>query len=417
MLKNLTNLSLKVKLIGGFALVAIITLAVGLIGYHGVEVTGDKIGSLANENLPGMENILRIKADFETIIAVQMTLINPLLTSEERQKQYDHLAKAREDYQRAFKNYEALNLTAEQKKLWQDLVKLTTDWKTENDKFLKLSRDLDQSCILNPQALMETLESIRAAHIYLRHRCLSLIHFHKTFDGGGDPTACKLGQWLRDFKTCKPELVAVMEQIKPVHNKFHETVTRIKQLVERGDLKGAEAVYVSDLRPAGDEISQRLDDLTGMAAGPEKLYRQMTQIVLDISSTKQAEGMALLDQLIKIEKNEATAAKEDGFAYESKAKHMSLMGMSVGFALALALGILLSLSITRPLARTMEFVKRMGEGDFSQKLTIDRQDEVGQLALSMNQMVDQLGGLLKTLPRGWLPCPLRLRSWKPSPGR
>ncbi len=400
MFKKLTNLSLKVKLIGGFALVAIITLVVGLIGYHGVDMAGDQIESLANDHLPGIENILRVKADFEAIIAVQMTLVNPLLTQEERQKQYDNLTKAREDYQRAFKNYEALPKTEEQKKLWQDLVKLTKDWKTENDKFLQLSRDLDQSCVLNPQALMETLEGFRAGHVYLRHRCLSLIHFHRTFEGGGDPTACKLGQWLREFKTCKPELMAVMEQIKPVHNRFHEAVTRIKQLVDHGDLKGAEAAYVSDLRPAGDEIGQRLDDLTGMAAGPEKLYRQMTQIVLDISNTKQAEGMALLDKLIKIENKEATAAKEEGLAYESKAKHMSLMGMSVGFALALALGIFLSLSITRPLARTMEFVKRMGEGDFSQKLTIDRQDEVGQLAQSMNQMVDQLGGLLKNLTEG-----------------
>ncbi len=124
MLKKLTNLSLKVKLIGGFALVAIITLAVGLIGYHGVDVAGDQIDSLANDHLPAVENILRIKADFETFIASQMTLVNPLLTSEARQEQYDIFAKNREDYQRAFKNYEALPKTEEQKKLWQNLDSL-----------------------------------------------------------------------------------------------------------------------------------------------------------------------------------------------------------------------------------------------------------------------------------------------------
>ncbi len=80
MLKKLTNLSLKVKLIGGFGLVAFITLAVGLIGYHGVDMAGDQIESLGNDHLPGIENILRIKADFEAIIAVQTTLVNPLLT-------------------------------------------------------------------------------------------------------------------------------------------------------------------------------------------------------------------------------------------------------------------------------------------------------------------------------------------------
>ena len=82
-----------------------------------------------------------------------MTLVNPLLTQEERQKQYDNLTKAREDYQRAFKNYEALPKTEEQKKLWQDLVNLTMEWKKENDKFFQLSRELDQSGILNPQGL------------------------------------------------------------------------------------------------------------------------------------------------------------------------------------------------------------------------------------------------------------------------
>ena len=88
--------------------------------------------------------------------------------------------------------------------------------------------------------------------------------------------------------------------------------------------------------------------------------------------------MALLDKLIKIENKEATAAKEEGLSLRKQSQAYVPHGESVGSAVALALGVLLSLSITRPLARTMEFVKPMGEGDFSQKLTIDRQDEVGQ---------------------------------------
>ena len=225
MLKKLTNLSLKVKLIGGFALVAIITLVVGMIGYHGVDMAGDQIESLANDHLPGVENIFRVKGDFEAIIAVQMTMLNPLLTQEERQKQYDHLAKAREDYQRAFKNFEALPKTEEQKKLWQDLVNVTKDWKAENDKFFQLCKELDQNGILNPQGLMETMEGIKVGHLETRHRCLSLIHTRKTFDGGESATACRLGQWLGEFQTSKPELKAAMEQIKPAHSKFHEAVT------------------------------------------------------------------------------------------------------------------------------------------------------------------------------------------------
>ena len=183
-----------------------------------------------------------------------MTMLNPLLTQEERQKQYDHLAKAREDYQRAFKKFEALPKTEEQKKLWQDLVNVTKDWKAENDKFFQLCKELDQNGILNPQGLMETMQAIKVGHLETRHRCLSLIHTHKTFDGGESATACRLGQWLGEFQTNKPELKAAMEQIKPAHSKFHEAVKQIKQLVGQGDLKGADAVYLNELRPAGDEV-------------------------------------------------------------------------------------------------------------------------------------------------------------------
>ena len=61
MLKKLTNLSLKVKLIGGFAMVAFITLAVGIVGYTSIANLGGTVGNLANDKLPGVESMLRVK--------------------------------------------------------------------------------------------------------------------------------------------------------------------------------------------------------------------------------------------------------------------------------------------------------------------------------------------------------------------
>ena len=203
-----------------------------------------------------------------------MALVNPLLTAEERQRQYDNLAKVREDYQQAFKTYEALPKAPEQKKLLQDLTKLTQDWKKENEKFFQLSKELDQGGILNPQGLLETLEAIKVGHLEVRHECLSLIYTHKTFEGGDNPTGCKLGKWLREFQPSKPELKAAMEQIRPAHTRFHEAVKQIKQLAGQGDHKGAEAVYLNELRPAGDEVSRQINSILEMAARPEKYTKR-----------------------------------------------------------------------------------------------------------------------------------------------
>jgi methyl-accepting chemotaxis protein len=400
MLKRISNFSLKTKLIGGFTLVALITLGVGVLGYRSLGVVGEKLKDLATENLPGVESLLRVKSDYQAIIVTQMTLLNPLLTMEQRQQQYDSLAKVREDYQQAFKTYGGLNHSPEQQKLWQDLVNLTQSWKKENDEFFKNCRELDKTGILNPASLLEDLDNILADHFKLRHSCLSYIHFRKAFEGGEDHIACKLGQFLKRYQGSDPDIKAALDKIKQPHAQFHEAVKQVKLLVGQGKVPEAEAVYEKELRPAAEEIARLVGTIQSKALASAMIYEELTGKALKISLTKQKEGLALVDRLIQTETAEAARAKEEGLNYEVRAKTVSLIGMGLGFALAVGLGVLLSLTITRPLARTVEFVKRLGEGNFSEKLALDREDEVGQLVLSMNQMVDQLGGLLRNLGEG-----------------
>jgi methyl-accepting chemotaxis protein len=65
-------------------------------------------------------------------------------------------------------------------------------------------------------------------------------------------------------------------------------------------------------------------------------------------------------------------------------------GNLVGFALAAFLGIATLLSITRPLAEFQQFVTAIGEGDLTQKSVLERDDELGKLAVGLNRMVARL---------------------------
>ena len=77
-------------------------------------------------------------------------------------------------------------------------------------------------------------------------------------------------------------------------------------------------------------------------------------------------------------------------------------GIIVVIAIAIAVFIffLIARSITRPIIKGAAFAEKMAEGDLSQILDIDQQDEVGRLADSMNHMVGNLGGMFKDIVSG-----------------
>ena len=86
----------------------------------------------------------------------------------------------------------------------------------------------------------------------------------------------------------------------------------------------------------------------------------------------------------------------------------SLMFMLVaaiaGVLLALGLGLVISASITRPLARGVEMMQELGKGHLGLRLRLGRKDEIGQLTGAMDQFADALQnnvvGALQKIARG-----------------
>jgi methyl-accepting chemotaxis protein len=94
--------------------------------------------------------------------------------------------------------------------------------------------------------------------------------------------------------------------------------------------------------------------------------------------------IAALVQLIR-EQVEIGRAEMAG-VYE-EAKTSTLIALAAAVLLGVLSSIVIQRSITRPLSRFMEFVGRVGQGDLTQQAPVARQDELGDLAGSFNQMV------------------------------
>ncbi|MCK8601547.1 methyl-accepting chemotaxis protein [Desulfoferrobacter suflitae] len=66
----------------------------------------------------------------------------------------------------------------------------------------------------------------------------------------------------------------------------------------------------------------------------------------------------------------------------------------VGSLLILVVAFLFAHSISKPIDESVEFTKRMSQGDFSDTLHVQRKDELGVLGGALNEMVGKLGQML-----------------------
>jgi methyl-accepting chemotaxis protein len=79
------------------------------------------------------------------------------------------------------------------------------------------------------------------------------------------------------------------------------------------------------------------------------------------------------------------------------ANRLSLGTAGISLLLGLAAAILLTLSITRPVAKGVRFAEEMANGDFTKSLDVDQRDEIGVLASALNNMVVKLRHVVESV--------------------
>ncbi|MDD2903028.1 MAG: methyl-accepting chemotaxis protein [Syntrophales bacterium] len=138
------KLKLSTKLLGGFLIVAIITLGVGYLGWNGATQLTGHLNTLGKHSLPSVQNLLTIQKNIESVLTAQNALLNPSLNSGMRKQQFDRIAQARDIYQKAWNAYDALPKYGESAKLWDQTKRAVEVWREENNKFFTLAKSLDK---------------------------------------------------------------------------------------------------------------------------------------------------------------------------------------------------------------------------------------------------------------------------------
>jgi methyl-accepting chemotaxis protein len=139
----MNNLKLSVKLIGGFLVVALITLIVGSAGYWGVTRLGGHLDEVGVVRLPSLIGLGDMNEAQTAIDGAENALLCQAIDGQARQELYKRLVEKWAQVDRGWKVYEPLPQTAEEEKTWKEFVPAWNAWKADHETFVKLSRDYD----------------------------------------------------------------------------------------------------------------------------------------------------------------------------------------------------------------------------------------------------------------------------------
>ncbi len=339
------------RLLASFAGVALITLALGLVGFYGAAKSDRAIDEIGHVRLPSVDSLLRIAEQAENIRATTRTLAIPGLEPEVRQAQYANLASAREQYDVAWEIYEPLPQTPREAELWQQFVPAWHQWRDANNRLMELSREYDAFGIPDAVELARQIERFSKDHYILVQDVLHMLHMGESFEGGDDHNACGFGRWLASFSTDNRELASIIDGMQTPHRRFHEAVGNIQQQVAAGNMDQARTVYEEEMVPNMVETFGGFDRALALANEAAGTLAASQEQLLGPVERAQSSSMNLLGQLVQVNRDVAAQTTQEAHSASVFMKAFSLVAMILGLVLALGLGILITRSINRVLER------------------------------------------------------------------
>ncbi|RCK81171.1 MAG: Methyl-accepting chemotaxis protein I (serine chemoreceptor protein) [Candidatus Ozemobacter sibiricus] len=412
------HLPLSRKLLGGFGLIALITLVVGGVGLHGLSVLGGHLVEIGKVRLPSLEHLSVLSSQMRQIVIANRTMLNPALGEEQFKAQFGVIAKAREEYQRALAAYEALPQTSEESVAWKKFQGDHAAWWAEVETYLRVAQEYAELGIRNPDRLGQDLALFRGDHYALLLRLADYVEGREEWSGGDDHTACRFGKWLPTFETVNPVIRGILEEIASPHTRFHGCARRIRQAIEKGNREEAMKILHGEMEEAAGQTLGKFDELLKVAARSQEALQRMQALVMGPVVERLGTALASLERVEEINSQIARQALSASDTDQSRTSWIMTLGMAIGFLLALAGGWFIGSNINGILADFRREMERLIQAAVAGRLTTRARLEAihfefQPLAEGMNKTLDAVIGPLHVaaayidrLGRGDVPPPI-----------
>ena len=383
------NIKLGPKLIGGFCLTALIALTIGLVSISGMNNLTRNMESIGSVSLPTVEHLLRMKGLVSDLTTGLRTLLSTNLTPQERKDIAANIAAVRATYRQSLDIYATLPQSDQERDIWKQCQDTLAALAGTNNRVLELNERLVAQDIMNPDDLMQKLQQYRGDHYRLMSDIGRLLDTGESFEGGTDHQGCNFGRFAASFSTTNTELSRAMEAVRAPHQTFHETIHAIKEAIAAGRQDEAREMYLK-LLPVAEEVFLHFRTMRGQAEISQNIFREMGQLLMVESRAGQDKLDRLLVEIVDLAVQQSSLNLSEARASASRDTTMAVGGMVTGVIIALALGLLLTRSITGPVYKGVEFAKKIAQGDLTAEVDVHQKDELGVLAQALRDMVAKL---------------------------
>ncbi|MGH7099125.1 MAG: histidine kinase dimerization/phospho-acceptor domain-containing protein, partial [Stellaceae bacterium] len=159
----------------------------------------------------------------------------------------------------------------------------------------------------------------------------------------------------------KPGEAALLNQLRQTYDRFVAVVRQVVEQTRSGNVDQAWAIQRERARPLAHRLEQLTDQLVASAR---------TRADADIQASRDAYHAAQI---------------------------LFLVFAGASIVLALVLGRIISLSLTRPIGEIEERLGEIAGGDFTQRAHVANRDELGALAANVNRTSEELDRLYQEL--------------------
>lgn len=394
------NLKLGVKLVGGFILTAIIILAVGINGIVQQNRLHTLEEELAKIDLPAVQHLLEIRNEASDIAGLMRILLIPYASMEQLNQAHEDILQARQVYKTATDEFLALDFANETKSEWEEFSDNIKKWVEVNNRAIVISKELIAADLINPTKLNAHMSEFEVAHQSLLANVTELLAFNTSFEGGTEHTACSLGRWLDNMDTTNREIITLTEELRPIHQKLHETVAEIKEAVAANKSFGARDITLSTLFPVSEQVFDIVNKIKVISDNAYVSFNQMNRLLLEEASVHHQNTFLAIDKILQLAEQEAQQTVIRGEGIAKTGTIISTSGIISGAVLALILGFYLTFSITSPLSKGVVLSQAMADGDMTRTMDVDQKDEIGILAKSLNEMAANLRRIITDVSKG-----------------
>ncbi len=216
---------------------------------------------------------------------------------------------------------------------------------------------------MQASALLDRAQSAETAHYKWSSNLSNALYAGTEFTGSTDPTTCVLGQWLYGEAGTKDKAILdLRSQLEPLHAELHDSATYVLQML-RTDPEGAQRYYQQT-------IQSNLSVLVGML---DEVVTRGTELSTDSQESMQ-------QTIVRM--------------------HItSIIGLALSLISLISLVFYVLKNVVAPLLRITERSKPLQEGLLSFDLEYSANNELGDLAKTLEQSVGQIRAYVEDINR------------------